>query len=142
MARLALIVSGLALLLGAAMHVAALWLDPAYTAFLGAPPEIVDSVRDGTWPATAAIAAIAAILVGIAAAAFSVAGVLPRLPGARWVVGIAGVLFALRGLIVAPYLATGRVNWGAPYDVFHVGLSVALIVLGVAMVFGAVQHRR
>ena len=121
---------------GALLHIAVLIGGAEWIAFVGAPPAIVQSAERGTWLAPASTLAIAVLLGVLAVYALSASGALPRLPFVRPVLGLFAAIFVLRGLIVAPALLQGRVNWAAPIDVFIIASSAAILLLGIALGLG------
>lgn len=121
---------------GALLHIAVLIGGAEWIAFVGAPAAIVQSAERGTWLAPASTLAIAALLGVLAVYALSASGALPRLPFVRPVLALFAAIFVLRGLIVAPALLQGRVNWAAPIDVFIIASSAAILLLGIALGLG------
>lgn len=97
--------TGLALgisLFGVAIHVAAILGGPAWYAFFGAPPQIVDSARAGTWLAPAGTAGIAALMGVCAAYACSALGWMRRLPLLHTMLAGIATICLLRALILVP----------------------------------------
>lgn len=127
---------------GALLHVAVLIAGPDWIAFVGAPPEVVASARAGTWLAPVSTLAIALLLTGLALYALSAGGLIRRLPFARAILLLFTIIFVLRGLIIVPSLLQGRVNWRAASDLFIVGSSGAILVIGLALAFGLAALRR
>jgi hypothetical protein len=121
---------------GALLHVAVLVAGPEWIAFVGAPPEIVASARAGTWLAPVGTLAITLLLIGLALCCLSAGGLIRRLPFARAVLVPFAAIFVLRGLIIVPALLQGRVNWRAASDLFILGSSGAILVIGLALVAG------
>lgn len=133
-AKFWLIVASIGLFLGAALHVAALLGGPKWIAFVGAPPIIVESAKTGTWLAPVGTLAITALLLYLAYVAFSLTGYMQALPLSRAVLWATGVLFVLRGLIILPMLS--RMNWRAIQDLFVVGSSTAIFIIGISCILG------
>lgn len=91
---------------GVLIHVAAIMGGPSWYAFFGAPPQVVDSARAGTWLAPVSTAGIA-LLMGICALyACSAFGLVRRLPLLRTVLAGIATICLLRALIVLPLAAT------------------------------------
>ena len=141
-AELALTGAGAGVALGAAVHVAALAGGPEWVAFVGAPRAVVESARDGTWLAPAGALGIAALLAIWALYAFSGARWLRPLPLLQPVLAVVAVIFLLRGALVLPSLH--RADWRSPVDVFVVGSSLFILLLGLGYAAGlqAVRRRR
>lgn len=136
LARRSFLLAALILFAGALLHVGVLVAGPDWIAFVGAPAEVVESARLGTWLAPLSTLGIAALLAGLALYSFAAAGKLRPLPLAKPILGVFAAIFVLRGLITFPALVQGRVNWAAPVDVFIVTSSVAILLLGVALCLG------
>jgi hypothetical protein len=130
------------LVAGALLHVAVLWGGPDWIAFVGAPPEIVESAARGTWLAPASTLGIAALLAVLAIYALSAGGMLRSLPLVRLTLMVFGVIFVLRGLIIVPASILGRVNWSAPVDLFIIASSAAIFVIGLALMLGLIGLHR
>jgi len=130
------IFAGLGLLAGALLHVVVLVGGPDWIAFVGAPASVVDSARSGTWLAPVGALSIAVLLALWALYAFSAAGVVRRLPLLRTVLVFISVVFIVRGLIIIPALAGGRINWRAPIDLFVVASSLLILTLGLSIAAG------
>jgi hypothetical protein len=140
LARSSYVVAGCGLLAGALLHVVVLIGGPDWIAFVGAPPSVVDSSRGGTWLAPVSTLGIAFLLTVWALYAFSAAGLMRRLPFARTMLSIVAVVFIVRGLIIAPALAAGRVNWHALIDLFIVSSSLFILAIGVLLAIGLVMR--
>lgn len=136
LARRSFLLAALILLAGALLHVAVLAAGPEWIAFVGAPAEVVESAKLGTWLAPVSTLGIAALLAGLALYSLAAAGKLRPLPLVKPILGLFAAIFVLRGLIILPALVQGRVNWAAPVDLFIVTSSLAILVLGVALCLG------
>ncbi len=129
-----LIFGGVGVLLGALLHVVALIGGPRWIAFVGAPVAVVRSAREGTWLAPVGALSIAALLTLWGLYAFSAAGWFRPLPLIRPVLALVATIFLLRGAIILP--ALGRVDWTSPVDLFVVGSSLFILLLGMAYAIG------
>lgn len=98
--------AGVIAALGALIHVAAMLGGPAWYAWFGAPPAVVESARDGTWMAPVSAIVIAALMALCAAYAFSAAGSIRRLPLLRLMLWGMAAVCLLRGLVLWPLLVT------------------------------------
>jgi len=136
LARWSFVLAALLLFAGALLHVVVLAAGPEWIAFVGAPAEVVRSAERGTWLAPVSTLGIAALLAGLAVYALAAAGKLRPLPLVKPILGLFAAIFVVRGLIILPALAQGRVNWAAPVDVFIVTSSLAILVLGAALCLG------
>lgn len=136
LAKRAFLFAAAILAAAALLHIIVLIGGAQWIAFVGAPPAVVRSAENGTWLAPASTLGIAGLLGLLAAYALSAAGSLPRLPLVKPVLGLFAAVFVLRGLIIAPYLAAGRVNWAAPLDLFIVASSAVILALGAALCIG------
>lgn len=135
-ARVSYVFAACGLLAGALLHVVVLIGGPDWIAFVGAPPSIVESARDGTWLAPVSTLGIALLLMIWALYAYSAAGNVYRLPFCRSMLMFVAVVFVLRGLIITPALFAGRVNWQAAIDLFIVTSSLSILAIGVSLTIG------
>lgn len=140
LARAGYVFAACGLLAGALLHVVVLIGGPDWIAFVGAPPSIVESAREGTWLAPVSALGIALLLTIWALYAFSAAGFVRRLPYCGPMLTFVAVVFVLRGLIIAPALVAGRVNWRAPIDLFIVTSSLFILAIGVFLTIGLAVH--
>jgi hypothetical protein len=136
LARWSFLLAALILFAGALLHVAVLAAGPEWIAFVGAPAEVVESAKLGTWLAPVSTLGVAALLAGLALYSLAAVGMLRPLPLVKPVLGLFAAIFVLRGLIIFPALVQGRVNWAAPIDLFIVTSSLAILVLGVSLGLG------
>ncbi|MEM7767221.1 MAG: hypothetical protein AAF253_06995 [Pseudomonadota bacterium] len=134
MTRLAVQLGATALVAAAIYHVVLLFGPPDWTAFAGAPPEVVQSLEEGTWHAPVSILFIAAALVAMAAYGYSAAGRLPLLRLGLWVIA---VLFLLRGAMIVPQLTTA--DFSLAFDRFHLFASLVVLLIGAAYLLGALR---
>lgn len=89
-------------LLGAAIHVAAIFGGPSWYAFFGAPPAIVESARAGTWVAPVGALVIAGLMAICASYAASALGLVPKLPLLRTGLASIAVVCLLRAFVLIP----------------------------------------
>lgn len=125
---------GVGVLFGALAHVVALVGGSRWIAFLGAPPSIVQSARNGTWLAPVTTLGIAAILAIWALYAFSGVGWVRPLPLLKPVLGLIAAIFILRGLLVVSFVR--QANFSSPFDVFAIVTSLFILVLGLGYALG------
>lgn len=140
MSRAGLHLGAFALLVAAIYHIALLFGPPSWSAFAGAPPEIVASLENGTWPAPVSIVAIAGALLIMAAYGLSGAGSLRRLPLLQVGLWVIASLFLLRGLAIIPQAMTA--DWSASFDRFHLLSSLIVLLIGLAYLAGAITMGR
>lgn len=100
--RTMLWIAAVVLALGALVHLAIPLGGPQWYAFFGAPPRLVALAETGALRPWLTCVAIAALLGGVAAYAFSALGRLRRLPALRVVLGLTGVVLLARGLLFVP----------------------------------------
>ncbi len=137
MVRAALILAAAALIIAGIYHVALIFGDPTCSTFAGAPPEIEQSLREGTATAPVVISLIALFLFGVAGAGLSGANLLPRPPLLRWIPGGVAILFLLRGAAIIPQAMAAK--WTAAFDLFHLSASALIIFIGAAYLAGALR---
>ena len=114
------------------LHIVTIIAGPSWFDFLGAPPEYGQMMRDGDYllPVTVTLF-IAAVLAIWAAYAFSAAGVIRRLPFARFVCGATAFIFLLRGLAGIPIILWVLAqSEPTPLTLFHMAASVFIVTLG------------
>jgi hypothetical protein len=128
---------------GAAAHLLAIPAGPDGYAMLGAPAGLVDMARVGHPRAALTCVAIAALLLVLAAYAFSAAGTIARLPLLRPVLAVAGTGLIVRGLAFVPLilwrpeLLGGLCGRCQGIDSFVVGTSLLCMLLGACLLAGA-----
>ncbi|MEL7481258.1 MAG: hypothetical protein AAGJ29_06835 [Pseudomonadota bacterium] len=135
MIRNAVLLAAVALIFAALYHLVLLIADPSWTAFAGAPPEIVDSLREGTWVAPVSIILIAGSLFVMAGFGLAAAGVIPRWPLQRLALSLIAGIFLLRGLAIVPQLMTADITQA--FDLFHLFASALIIFIGSAYLLAA-----
>jgi hypothetical protein len=87
---------------GVLIHLAALVAGPAWFAFFGAPPAVVESARAGTWLAPVGALVIAGLMALCAAYAVSALGLIRRLPLLRHGLAAMGFVCLIRALAWLP----------------------------------------
>ncbi len=93
-------------LIGIVIHIGAIVGGASWYSYFGAPPSIVESAKSGTLLAPLSAALIAGLMALCAAYAFSVLGLVKRLPlQGLALAGIAGVCL-FRSLVLLPLLIT------------------------------------
>lgn len=136
------IVAAALLFAGAILHVAALIGGPSWIAFVGAPREVVDSASRGTWLAPVGALGITALLLLLSAYALSAAAVFRSFPLLRSTLTFFAVIFIVRGLIIVPAFLRGRFNWRDIHDLFIIGSSTAILLIGLALAIGLIGLNR
>ena len=119
-------------------------MGPDAIAFLGAPDEFVQGARDGDWLWTIAVTlGIAGLLAGLAWLLWRARP--PKVGGkvTRLILWLFAVIFTLRGLMVSLFVpAIMARNYGDPALFwFHVGASIFVLTIGLAMVHGLFKTR-
>lgn len=134
-----------ALAVAALIHVIGLIMGPDAIAFLGAPDEFVQMLRDGdwVWPVFVTLA-IAGLLAGLAWLSWR--STPPRISGkvSRAILWLFAVIFTLRGLMIGLFVpAIMARNIGDPVLFwFHVGASLVVLTIGVALAHGLYKTRK
>jgi hypothetical protein len=134
--RSLLVLAGVAVGGISVLHIACAIIGPAAYRYLGAGEHMASQAASGS-PFPAIVTILLALIFGaFAAYALSAAGRIRPLPFVRPVVGVIGVIFALRGMLLLPELAmlVGRPASIPPQD--PVFSAVALVV-GVLYLVGA-----
>jgi hypothetical protein len=129
-------------LAGGVVHIAALVAGPYWVEFLGAPPEIIQSARDGTWLAPVSTLAIAFLLFIWSAYAASVIGLIRKLPFLRLGNAAIAIILILRGLVGIPYFL--MLDWQSDMQIlFHGILSLYVLTMGIgyAAAFFAIREK-
>lgn len=132
------------LALASALHIVALIIGPEAIAFLGAPDEFVQMLRDGNWVWPVFVTcAIAGLLAGLAWLSWRARR--PKVNGhiARIILWLFAIIFIVRGLMVGLFVpAIMARNIGDPVLFwFHVGASILVLTLGAALVYGLYKTR-
>lgn len=135
--------ASLALLAGALVHVVGLIMGPDAVQFLGAPPDVVQSIAEGTFYGAFLTLAIAGLLVGLAIFAWKSKSSNHRL--VRVILWIFAVIFTLRGLLVflfVPAIMAGRNGGDQTLLWFHIAASVFVLTIGVALGLALLKSRK
>lgn len=141
-ARNCLLLTGIATVAGAVLHIAILFGGPDWYAFFGAPPGLVDMARDGNIRAPISCLVIAAFLMLLAAYAFSAAGLIRRLPFLRSGLAAIAMVLLLRGVLFVPLILWSPDTLSGicdcrRVDAFIVVTSALCLALGVGYALGA-----
>ncbi len=137
MVRLGLILAGIALLAAAAYHIMLIFGAPAWAAFAGAPPEVVQSLEQGTLLAPVSIVFIAAALVVMAAYGFSAAGLISRMPLLKLGLWVIALVFLVRGAAIIPQALSA--DFSERFDQFHLFASLVVLFIALAYLAGAIR---
>ncbi|GGX17078.1 hypothetical protein GCM10011282_23900 [Undibacterium macrobrachii] len=124
--------AGVIAVIGVIIHIAAIFGGPSWYAYFGAPPQIVQSAREGTWLAPVSTMMITALMAICAAFAFSALGLIRRLPLLR--TGLAGMaaICLLRSMILWPLM----INHPELRNTFEIVAAIVWGLAGVGFVFG------
>ena len=117
-------------------------MGPEAVKFLGAPPEIVKSIADGTFYGPAITLAIAALLAGLAWLSVKAKSSANKV--IRIILWLFAFIFTLRGLLIflfVPAIMAGRDGGDAKLFWFHVGASFFVLTIGLALGW-ALYHTR
>lgn len=135
--------AALALMAGALLHVIGLLMGPEAIKFLGAPPEIIQSVADKTFYGPAITLAIAALLAGLAWFSWSAKSSSSK--AIRFILWLFAFIFTLRGLLIflfVPAIMAGRDGGDAKLFWFHVGASFFVLTIGFALGWALYKTRK
>lgn len=124
----ALILAGAATAAAALAHLGCIVGGPAWYRVMGAGPRMIRAAERSRWQATAITLGITLVLALWAACAWSVAGLLPRLPFAQFVLPLVAVVFLARGLLF-PLLKPYFPGNSAAFWYWSSGLCLALGLL-------------
>jgi len=128
---------------GALLHVVGLIMGPEAVKFLGAPPEVVQSIADKTFYGPAITLAIAALLAGLGWLSWK--GRTSTNKGLRVILWLFAFIFTLRGLLIflfVPAIMAGR-NGGDPMLFwFHIGASIFVLTIGIAVGWALYKTRK
>lgn len=142
-----LVLAGVALVLGALLHIAAIFGGPAWYSAIGAPDELVQMVREGRSYPIKICLLIASFLLLCASYAFSGAGLIVRLPLLRTALCLISGGLLLRALgfvplmILYPQALAGICNCKG-VDPFLLITSGICLAIGVALALGTRQSWR
>jgi len=126
--------AALALAAGALLHVGGLLMGPDAIKFLGAPPEVVKSVADGTFYGPAITLAIAGLFISLAILSWKAPMSSNKI--IRVILWLFAFIFTLRGLLIflfVPAIMTGRDGGDPKLFWFHVGASVFVLIIGLTL---------
>ena len=135
--------AALTLTAGALLHVGGLLLGPDAIKFLGAPPDVVQSVADKTLFGPAMTFAIAGLLAGLAFLSWKAKTSSGRI--IRLILWLFAFIFTLRGLLIflfVPAIMAGRNGDDAALFWFHVGASVFVLTIGAALCWALFKSRK
>jgi hypothetical protein len=142
-----LICSGLAAIVGALIHLAAVAGGPSWYSFIGAPDSIARLAAIGHPYPTIVCVAIASVLFIWAAYAFSGAGLIRRLPFARTALVMISIMLVVRGISFIPLMAwrpgmfVGICNCNG-VDAFLIITSVICLGVGIGYAIGTCKAWR
>lgn len=124
--------AGVIAVIGVIIHIAAIFGGPSWYAYFGAPPQIVQSAREGTWLAPVGTMIISALMAICAAFAFSSLGVIRRLPLLR--TGLAGMaaICLVRSMILWPLM----INHPELRNTFEIVAALVWGMAGLGFMFG------
>jgi len=134
--------AALALGEGALLHVVGLIMGPDAIRFLGAPPEVVQSIAEGSFYGPAITLAIAALLAGLAFLSWRTRTTSGKIT--RFFLWLFAFVFILRGMLVflfVPAIMAGRNGGDATLFWFHVGASIFVLTIGLALGFALWKTR-
>lgn len=135
--------AALALIAGALLHVIGLLMGPDAIKFLGAPPDVVQSVADKTFYGPAITLAIAGLLAGLAYFSWRAKSSTSRIM--RLFLWLFAFIFTLRGLLIflfVPAIMAGRNGGDETLFWFHVGASFFVLTIGVALGWALYKTRK
>lgn len=135
--------AALALIAGALLHVVGLLMGPEAVKFLGAPPNVVQSIADGTFYGPAITLAIAGLL-GVLAF-LSLKAKTSSHKFLRAILWLFAFIFTLRGLLIflfVPAIMAGRNGDDATLFWFHVGASLFVLTIGIALGWALFKTRK
>lgn len=89
---------------GALIHWVAPLLGLDWYRFLTSPQWVVDSARNGTWPAPVGAIVVGALMQACGVFALSATGIIPRLPLLRTAICFIAILCTVRGALIFPML--------------------------------------
>lgn len=92
--------------MGALIHVAAIAAGPAWYAYFGAPPGVIESARAGTWPAPVGALVIALLMAACAWYACAALGAVRRPPLLRTGLAAMAAVCLVRALLLPPLALT------------------------------------
>lgn len=145
--RTYLLASGAILVIGAVVHLAAIFAGPDAYAALGAPAGLVALAATDSLRPAASCVVIAAALLAFSAYAASGAGIIRRLPLLRTGLALIGLVLIVRGLLFVPLAAwrpellSGLCGKCAAPGVFLFATSAICLFVGGGYTVGALRTR-
>lgn len=142
-----IILTGIAALVGALLHIAIMIGGPDWYDFFGAPQGLVQMARDGNPRAPISCLIISGILFIFTAYAFSAAGLIKRLPLLRTITALIATVLILRGLIFIPLILLNPEMLSGicdcrNIDTFIVATSLLCLALGIGYGLAAIFPNR
>lgn len=124
--------AGVIAVIGVIIHIAAIFGGPSWNAYFGAPPQIVQSAREGTWLAPVSTMMIAALMAICAAYAFSALSLIRRLPLLRVGLPSMAAICLLRSMILWPLM----INHPELRNTFEIVAALVWGIAGLGFMFG------
>lgn len=118
-------------------------MGPEAVKFLGAPPEVVQSIAEGSFYGPAITLAIAGLLAGLAVLSWKAKNTSHKI--IRAILWLFALIFTLRGLLIflfVPAIMAGRDSGDAKLFWFHVGASFFVLTIGLALGFALFKTRK
>jgi len=125
------------------LHIIGLLMGPDAVKFLGAPQEVVQSVADKTFYGPAITLVIAGLLAGLAFLSWKAKTSTNKI--LRFVLWLFAFIFTVRGLLVflfVPAIMAGRNGGDALLFWFHVGASIFVLTIGLALSWALFKSRK
>lgn len=132
------ILAGVISLVGVVIHIGAIFGGVAWYVYFGAPHDIVESARQGTWLAPLGASVIAGLMALCAAYAFSAIGVIPRLPLLRTGLAVIATICLLRAIVLWPLM----ISHPELRNTFEIVASIVWGLAGVGFAMGLVSLRQ
>ena len=123
---------------GAFIHLAAIPAGPAWYAYFGAPPSVVESARAGTWPAPVGAFVIALLMATCAWYACAALGAVRRPPLLRTGLATMAVICLVRAFLLPAVAMTHP----EVRNTFEVVASILWGLAGVGFALGVKAARR
>lgn len=118
-------------------------MGPDAVKFLGAPPNVVQSIADKTFYGPAITLAIAGLLGGLAVLSLKAKNSRNKI--IRAILWLFAFIFTLRGLLIflfVPAIMAGRDGGDAKLFWFHVGASFFVLTIGIALGLALYKTRK
>lgn len=123
--------------IGAAIHVVALFAGPRWLQFFGAPPMVIASARDGTWLAPVGGLIIAGLMGACGLYAASAIGLVRRPPFQRPALAVMATVCLFRALLLPvlairhpAFLNTFEIVAAMAWFLAGIGIGVAFLISG------------